>query len=136
MDGCFSPHICLVPGAVNNMKVASQSDTSLNITWSSPDDKNGANTYLIKLRNYTRTPFDTIITKSVSIYSTQQTIDGLSKRKYQKFVVILIMLFYCIGPYTAYNVSIFAVNEYGNGKRRMKNAFTKQGGEFILLNNN
>ena len=34
-----------------------------------------------------------------------------------------------IGPYVPYNVTVFAVNEFGNGKRTMKNAFTKQGGQ-------
>ncbi len=85
--------MCLVPGPVNNLKAAPLSDTSLNITWTPPDDQNGANTYLIKLRNYTKTPFDSVITKSVSIYSTQQTIDGLSKREHQKFLVIFMCCF-------------------------------------------
>lgn len=122
----------LVAGPVLNLVAVPVTDTSLNVTWYPPTDTNGANIYLVKLINYTKTGYDLPIMKVISISKTFCVFDDLSKIKNYVYVSFAIMLYVYAAPLHPYNVSVFAVNQYGNGESKELVAFTKQGCKLII----
>ena len=82
-------NMIIVPSAVNNLMVISSSDSSLMATWDTPDTPNGANTYTIVVKNYTKEVDFKPWIISLSIYTNQHTIDGLSKIRCGMLTTIL-----------------------------------------------